>query len=76
MDYYKVEHVITVVASFVVLHSLCEFYGDPIERQWIHSGCKTLSHTSTHTTNVHTTARNCTVKTFCYALKDYIFNNQ
>ena len=54
MDYYVVEQVINVAASYVVLHSLCELHEDLIcAPQWIHYDHSMPFSTPIPTTNIH-----------------------
>ena len=48
---FKLSNVPNVVGSCVVLHNICEQYGDSCPEEWIDSDCNTTStvHATTHT---------------------------
>ena len=74
MDYNEVEHIISVFASWVVLHNFCELQVDPCDPQWVHHE-STLCNTMTSATNTWTTTHNRTAKNIHDALKDYLYDN-
>ena len=73
MDYYEVEHIINVVASYIVLHNFCELNGDTCDPEWVHHE-STPSNTAASGTNTCTTTRNRTAKKIRDGLKDYLYN--
>ena len=73
MDYYKIEHIVSVVAACVILHNICEVQGDTCAPKWIH---EETSPSTESTITTSTTTHNHTAKTIRDALKEHLFNTQ
>ena len=69
MDYYEIEHIVNVVATCAVLHSICELESNTCDSDWIHEkqSSNIDSNSTTHTRNT---------KVIWDALKDYLYANQ
>ena len=65
----QVDNAVTVVGACVVLHNICEIFGDHCLKDWQHIDCERDMHAAQHDTSRSTQAASSSIRD---ALKSYL----